>query len=246
VKFNGAPAPLGTRVAILHVGDTENPVVSGAAGETLQVPAGKYDVRATIPGGPLDGIQVWKPEVRLQAGQSVDVDLVAMQKRGTLQVDLFSAGQPLAGSEVMLVPAGSTGDTDALFAPGRPITLPAGTYKVVGRLDTPAGRVQVEKTDIVVAPDAPASVQIDMPPLGRLAVEVAGRRPEDGIAVSVMRSGEDTPAGAIEGFSENVVPVGTYDLKAEDPHYQAHPTYWLRNVKVTAGKKTSVVIKPPK
>ncbi len=246
VQFNGAPAPLGTRVAVLHSGDTEDPVITGSPGETLTLPGGHYDVRASIPGGPLDAIEVWKPDVIVRAGDNVTVTLAGAQRRGTLQVDLFSNGQPTTNGEVILVQAGAHEESNAVFTPGRALTLPMGTYKVIGRLDTIMGKVTVAQDNVVVAPDAPASVHLDLPPLAQISVEVADYTPADGIVVGIARAGEDTPAGQVEAFSEATVPIGTYDLRIEVHSSGTPVTFWHRGVKVRAGDHRVVKVKVPR
>ena len=241
VQINGVPAPLGTRVSIFRVGETSEPIGIGIPGQPIRIGAGRYDVRAEIPGGPLDGIQVWKPEVRVNAGQTVTVSLVAIQKRGTLLVNVFAGPEPLNEAQVMLLPPGSRAESQALFSPGIEIPVAAGTYTVVARLDTPGGRLETAKDNVVVAPDRPTNLRLDIGAPGRLTVQIAGRKAEDGVPVGLVRPGGTEPIGLIESFAEYVVPPGKYDLRVEE----GARVYWQRNVKVPAGEKTVLTITPP-
>jgi hypothetical protein len=244
VKLNGAPAPGGTRIAIFHVGETEGAMAEGFPDETIHVPAGKYDVRALIPGGPIDTIQVWKPEVKVLPGQKVAVDLVAIQKRGELSVEVVAGKEKVTDVSVMLLPPGSRDQSDMTFAPGEAITVPVGKYTLLARLQTPGGNINAYKDGVVVAADQLTAARVDTGPIGHLTIEVTGRKPEDGLVISLMRADDDNVLGLVEPFSQFDLPVGAYDLRVEDHSKGLPQIYWQHGVKVPGGEKTVALVKP--
>lgn len=245
VQLNGVAAPRGTQVGIYRSGTTHDPVAAGEPGEPLQVPPGKYDVRATIPGGPVVGVEVWHPDVEVGAGQEQTISLAAVQKRGSLRVSVFMGRDELKGAIILLLPAGYWDENGIVVTEGEPLPLTVGKYRLLARVDTPVERLEAAKDSVVVNADRETSVRMEIPLGGYLTVEVDGRKEDDNLLVGFAPPGGDEVIAQINAFAQCLLPAGTYDLLIEDPNALPPRQRWRRGVRVTAGQRSIVTVQPP-
>jgi hypothetical protein len=245
VQLNGRDAPRGTQVGVYLSGTTRDPVASGDPDQPLQVPPGKYDVRATIPGGPIAGVEVWHPDVVVGAGQDVSVTLSAVQKRGSLQVRVFMGRDELKGASVLLLPSGAWDERGLVMTEGEPLPLTAGRYKLLARIETPVGRLETTRDDVEVKAEQQTDVRLEIPLGGYLTVDVKGRSEEDNLLVGFAPPGSDEVVAEINAFAECLLPAGTYDLLVEDGAAVPPRQRWKRGVRVTAGQKSIVTVPSP-
>lgn len=240
VRLNGVTAPEGTRLFLHPPGDRTTEVASGWPDEPLVASPGRYDVRATIPGSAFGDIEVWRAGVSLEAGVTAEVTLDARQKMGAVRVQAASGGEPVDEAVLMVLSNGARGDSDNTIAGGDEARLPAGTYTLAARLETPGGAVVGYRDGVKVVPDGLAQVTVEMGPCGTLEVEVGGD--DSGLwNVGLVRPGETRPSGWLETGTAYRVPAGRYDLRLE--RQAGVRTLLQRGVVVAPGEHKHVVVK---
>lgn len=244
VTLNGDPAPPGTRLWVHQPGDRDDPIGWGWPDESLELPAGTYDVLAELPVNVLDPVRVWRERVEVKVGETVRFELNAVQKLGSIRATVVSGEERIDGAAVLLLPSGTRGFTPHSFPDGEVRTLPPGRYTVRANLESSAGPITGYADGVEITADELTEVTVNLGPTGLLQVDVKDGSYGDGVMAGLVPEGHVHPVGWLLTFSPDRVKAGTYDLMLKKAGVVPQ-VWWHRGVEVRAGETTTVVVSPP-
>lgn len=209
-----------------------SPVWEGLATEVVILTAGKYDIKAGLPGKDGTVLVQWIQDVTIAGGMALTERTIEVESEATgVRIDVFNFSADVnEKSHVAFFPP----DADLRRAVARHtgrgghiLPVEPGIYDVLVRY-APSTELQGDRLleDLVVPAEGALRLQIDLEQqLGLLRVSVldGGRNVSDQVNMIVRRAGADRVAGLSVldsvGVGEHYIAAGTYDI-----YFEYHPT----------------------
>ena len=243
--------PTAVALTLYAAGDVQAEIRErGAAGVPLDVPTGRYDVRAVFVGSN-DQSERWIKAVMI--GDDETVERTIEFSSGTALVRAaIEGGEELAGFQVYLYyyPTGDHEKPVAYVPAGQPVVLASGTYDVRAQFFRSADRPEIWRPRIVVSPGKTFSETIRFQS-GRVlirAYEPGGNElVGDNVFVEVFAAGEHRRPLVVGRSGEELqLAAGRYDLRARDSREPQNDA-WISDLAVGSGRllERSVVFRAP-
>ena len=238
--------PEDARVYVHPAFQPEQLVAEGKLDETLEVPAGRYDVRVLYTRSQ-DQQSLWIEDIPLEQGQRTVREV--QFESGEIRVDAMVGAAAAAAGQVVVYVLHPQDHDDIIttMGPGEPVVLASGIYDLRVVL-----LAESEEKDVVWLREVPVKVGL------QTRREVVFRR--GFLKVRVTNAGQDLPAEAVSikvyragDRQEEVVdssdagpslslPIGRYDARVTFSGSSDKPSRWLRSLQIRENETLQQVV----